>query len=163
MIQDELEYNVTKERLVQLDEFIAYLKSPDVETDPEVHPLLPQIEIQAHESLRYELLKELAEYEGLRDGTSKTIQVKNLSELPTVLVKARIAAGLSQKELAEKLGVEEREVRSFEKSNYKHATLACLCKVGEVLQVKLTGNLEFQSLLENPNATPELATPVTAG
>lgn len=163
ILENVHQVGVTKERIAQLDEYVTYLRSSEFEPDPEVHPLLPAIEAKMLESLRLELLQQIADYENLRNGEPKSIQVNNLDELPTVLLKARIAAGLSQKELAEKLSLDVSEIKSFEDSNYGHASLACLSKVSEVLQVKFSGNLEFPSVLEQANATPESAKPVAVG
>lgn len=51
-----------------------------------------------------DLRAELAEYEQLHSGAQSTFDAATLEELATVLVKARIARGWTQRQLAEALG-----------------------------------------------------------
>ena len=51
------------------------------------------------------LESELAEYDSLKAGNCELVEVQSLTELPETLIKARIAAGLSQRELANRLGL----------------------------------------------------------
>jgi transcriptional regulator with XRE-family HTH domain len=57
------------------------------------------------------------------------------------LVKARIARGWTQKQLAAALGVSEQMVQKDEAGNYKRAGVARLAEVGDVLGYRLTGRL----------------------
>jgi ribosome-binding protein aMBF1 (putative translation factor) len=52
-----------------------------------------------------DLQRELKEYETLRSGKRKVVTLGSLEELPKTLIQARIAAGLSQEDLAAKLGL----------------------------------------------------------
>lgn len=55
-----------------------------------------------------DLQAELEEYEQLRSGRVSTFEGLALADLATLLVKARIARGWSQRQLAERLGVAEQ-------------------------------------------------------
>ena len=46
-----------------------------------------------------------------------------VAELPTVLIKARIAQGLSQKDLAERIGLKEQQIQRYEATDYASASL----------------------------------------
>lgn len=86
---------------------------------------------------------EIAEYEALRAGVVGEIAVAGLGDLPAALVKARIAAGLTQRQLAERLGVAEQAVQRDEAGGYARATLDRLQRVAEALGVELEGTARF--------------------
>ena len=64
--------------------------------------------------------------------------------LPDLLVKARIVEGLTQRQLAERLGVAEEAVQRDEAGGYARAGLDRLARVAAALGVRLrlTGHLE---------------------
>jgi HTH-type transcriptional regulator / antitoxin HipB len=41
-----------------------------------------------------------------------------IEDLPTTLIKARIASGLTQKDLAERIGVQEQQIQRYEANHY---------------------------------------------
>jgi transcriptional regulator with XRE-family HTH domain len=69
--------------------------------------------------------------------------VYSLAELPSVLIKARVARGLSHKKLAEKLGVSEKQVQRDEANDYRTAGLNRLIRLAEVLAVRLEVKAEL--------------------
>jgi Helix-turn-helix len=46
----------------------------------------------------------------------------SLNDLPTTLIKARISAGMTQKELAEKIGIREQQIQRYEANHYNSAS-----------------------------------------
>lgn len=70
-----------------------------------MHPLIVKAQREALSSQIADLKEELREYESLKASLFQLDQLKTVAELPTLLIKARIAQGLSQKELAERLGL----------------------------------------------------------
>ncbi len=62
---------------------------------------------------------------------------EGLGALPDLLVKARIAEGLTQRQLAERLGVAEEAVQRDEAGGYARAGLDRLARVAEALGVRL--------------------------
>lgn len=77
------------------------------------------------------LQRELAEYEALRSGRRRGFSLDSFDALPRTLIQARIAAGLSQKELAARLGLKEQQIQRYEASEYASASMA---RVGAVIQ-----------------------------
>jgi HTH-type transcriptional regulator / antitoxin HipB len=51
-----------------------------------------------------------------------TFVLGSLNDLPTTLIKARIAAGLTQKDLADKIGVREQQIQRYEANHYNSAS-----------------------------------------
>jgi DNA-binding transcriptional regulator YiaG len=87
---------------------------------------------------------ELAEYEGLRRGETTALEVADLAALPDALVRARIAAGLTQHALAARLGVSEEQVRKDEAGGYARASLARLAGVLAALGVAYRAPLTLE-------------------
>jgi len=86
---------------------------------------------------------QLREYEALRAGQVAELRIDSLVELPDALVRARIASGLTQRELAERLGMKEQQVQRYEADNYAGASLTRLHEVIRALGVELQAGLEL--------------------
>ncbi|MEO8084165.1 MAG: helix-turn-helix transcriptional regulator [Ardenticatenales bacterium] len=85
------------------------------------------------ESLRHEL----AEYDKLRSGRVRSFAADTLTDLPDLLIQARIARGLTQRELAERLGLKEQQVQRYESTSYASASLARLRAVADALDLSV--------------------------
>ena len=70
----------------------------------------------------------LDEYESLKAGKFHFDSLIMVTELPRALIKARIAQGLSQRELAERLGPKDQQIRRYEATDYFSDNLA---RIGE--------------------------------
>ena len=68
---------------------------------------------------------ELREYESPKAGQFRFDSLKIVAELPHVLIKARIARGLSQKDLAELIGLKEQQIQG--KSEQASVVSGCWC------------------------------------
>ena len=85
------------------------------------------------------LQAEIGEYERLMNcHQNQPIQIKveSLNKLPDALIKARIAAKMSQPELADILGIEAERVRQYEDSDYQCASFIEILEVSTVLGVE---------------------------
>jgi ribosome-binding protein aMBF1 (putative translation factor) len=67
-----------------------------------------------------------AQFEEIRSAGRKPIPVDSLDELLRAIIEARIAAGLSQKELAERLELKEQQIQRYEATDYRSASLTRL-------------------------------------
>lgn len=65
-----------------------------------------------------DLKQEIAEYDRLKSGQITKFPIESLQDLPLVMIKARIAVGMTPKELAEKIGVQEQQIQRYEANNY---------------------------------------------
>jgi DNA-binding XRE family transcriptional regulator len=84
-----------------------------------------------------ELEKELAHYEELRSGDMKELTATSILELGSKLIEARIASGLSQRALAERLGIQEQQIQRYEQDRYSAANLNRLSAIADALHVKI--------------------------
>lgn len=99
---------------------------------------LKQLEIDAVESQAEDLREEIDEYERLRSGTVVTFEASSLADLAILLVKARIARGWTQRQLADALGIAEQQVQRYESTEYRSASLARICDVADALGTTVT-------------------------
>ena len=103
---------------------------------------LKQAEINALKSQIAEIEVELSEYKLLKSGQISFSKTYALEELPHVLVQARIAAGMSQTNLAEKLDMKPQQIQRYEATDYMSASLGRLIEVSRALGVKTSGMFE---------------------
>ena len=65
----------------------------------------------------------LAAYDALRNGHASPVPLQTFDDIPQVLIEGRIARGLSQRELAERIGVKQQQIQRYEATNYESASL----------------------------------------
>ena len=140
ILQNERQYEFTKTQLAGLE--AALLNAQESSSD------LAAIARRAGESgikiLMGDLREQLAEYERLRAGEVKSLTLDEvLSQLPATLVRARIARGWTQRDLARELGTSEQQVQKDEAGAYARAGLDKLGRIAGVLGVSLSGRAKL--------------------
>ena len=132
MIKNERQYKITK---AQADRFSHTLDQLELDSGQEgmLHPLIAKARRDAVRSQLADLEKELAEYEALKKGEFPMDGLNVVAGLPDVLIKARIAQGLTQKELAERMGLKEQQIQKYEASDYASASFARIREVADAL------------------------------
>ena len=143
MIKNERQYRITR---TQAERFAQALRQFEAgESTPEgLHPLLVKAREEALRSQLTDLEEALREYEALKAGTFKFDQLKNITELPKQLIRARIAGGLSQRDLADRLGLKEQQIQRYEASDYASASFARISSVVAALGVDTGDSLVFE-------------------
>jgi transcriptional regulator with XRE-family HTH domain len=81
------------------------------------------------------------EFEGDLDFEAEYILSEVAEKLSTAIRSWRESRGLSQQELAEKLGTQQSRVSKLEDPDYGRYTMSTLAKIAVVLKVKLEVNL----------------------
>jgi ribosome-binding protein aMBF1 (putative translation factor) len=105
------------------------------------------IQRDALKSQYEDLQQEVDEYLSLQAQGHHSMELASLEDLPDALIKARIAAGLTQRQLAEKLGIKEQQLQRYEANGYSGASLARLQRVLDALGVKVRKKLVVQRFL----------------
>jgi DNA-binding XRE family transcriptional regulator len=134
MIKNERQYRITRAQAERFEQALAAL-TQQAATDDRIHPLLRQAEIDAVRSQLGDLRAELAEFDVLRSGDRPIPAVSGLVDLPRVLIQRRIAAGLTQKELARRLGLREQQIQRYEATGYASASLSRIIEVARALEM----------------------------
>jgi ribosome-binding protein aMBF1 (putative translation factor) len=137
MIKNERQYRITKSAAEQFELALAELpKGSDQNREPNSQ-LWEELEKNALQSQLDTLHREIEEYELLQSGQEPMLELQSLDELPKSLIRARIAAGLTQKELAARLGLPEQQVQRYEATEYASANLTRVLEVTHALGMKV--------------------------
>lgn len=134
MIQNERQYKITQTKLREFEQELAALDPKN----PNIHPRQMIGWTNSLNLIIGELKQEIAEYEQLKSGKVVTFALNSIEELPTTLIKARIAAGLTQKDLAEKIGVQEQQIQRYEANHYGSASFDRLRLIANALNIEMT-------------------------
>ena len=137
MIYSDKQYSVSADELAKLKQALAAAEGRQSDK-----PWLKKAESDALRSQIADIEAELAEYDLLKSGQVSFSKSYALEELPRVLVQARIAAGMSQTSLAEKLDMKPQQVQRYEATDYMGASFARLIEVSRALGVKSSGTFE---------------------
>jgi ribosome-binding protein aMBF1 (putative translation factor) len=135
VIKNERQYRITK---AQAKKFAAAIgEHRESQPNPSVHPLLVKAQEDAMRSELEALEAQIAEYEVLKSGNKKALRIHSLADLPKALIQARIASGLSQKQLASRLGLAEQQVQQYEANEFASTSFSRLQEIARALHVSL--------------------------
>jgi len=148
MIKNERQYRITKS---QADKFAKALAGyrRDLSLDSDLHPILRKAQEDALESQLSDLESQLHEYDSLKAGNFSFDELKSISDLPKTMVRARIARGWSQRDLADALNLKEQQIQRYEATDYASASLS---RIGEVIGA-LGGRLDEELLPSDERRT----------
>jgi HTH-type transcriptional regulator/antitoxin HigA len=145
VITNEVARRATEAHLGRFQQALANLEAQHPETR---RSKLARLQIDGVRAQATDLQAELDEYDHLRSWAVSTLEADSLEELATLLIKARIARGWSQRRLAEQLGIAEQQIQRYESTGYRSASLARICDVTTALGVTVSERLS----LPGPNA-----------
>lgn len=133
MIRTDQEHRLARERLEQESERLSAHRSnlrrqglKTAEVRRAMEPL---------ESFHLQLVEEVESYERLQRG--EVDPIVNLDRFGRMLIGLRIAQGVSQRELAERLGVHESQVSRDERNEYHGASLERANRVLDALEAEV--------------------------
>ncbi|HAX77905.1 MAG TPA: DNA-binding protein [Cyanobacteria bacterium UBA11372] len=138
MIKNDQQYKFTQHLAERFQKSIAAMDRDEErkKNDPDGWELLRSAS-QCHLD---KLQAEIAEYEMLISHDSHTpivLELDNLYYLPQILIKARIAAKLSEKELGALTGLTEEQIKSYEHNDYENASYVHVGFVMDALDIKI--------------------------
>ena len=136
MIKNERQYKITKAQAARFSNALDSLRQRP-RNDDSLHPLIAKAQEDALSSQLADLERDLREYEALKAGEFQLDSLKVVADLPSILIKARIAQGLSQKELAERIGLKEQQIQRYEATDYASANLARIKEVASAFGVEI--------------------------
>jgi HTH-type transcriptional regulator / antitoxin HipB len=134
MIQNERQYKITQTKLRDLEQDLLVLEA----SESELHPRKILARKNSLNILITELQQEITEYDRLKSGKVTKFPIDSLKDLPVVMIKARIAVGMTQKQLAEKIGVQEQQIQRYEANNYHAVGFDRLQEVMSALDVTVS-------------------------
>jgi len=134
MIFSDKQHVVSRAQVSKLKAALLAIEKSDT-----IEDWAKQAEADAIKSQISEIESEIIEYELLKSGRLAFSKTYTLEDLPRVLVQARIASGLSQTDLATKLGMKPQQIQRYEATHYMGANLSRLIEVSRTLGVKNSG------------------------
>lgn len=141
MIKNEREYRITRSQASAFRKAIAVLKAEVGGDDNE--KLAKQIQESALQSQLEELDEAVSQYEALLERKPLSIEANSIEELPEALIKARIASGLTQADLARQLSIPEQQIQRYEATDFSGASLKRISEVAGALKVKIQPYIFF--------------------
>jgi transcriptional regulator with XRE-family HTH domain len=136
MIKNERQYKITKAQAEKFEQALARLAHTP-QSDAGGNQLLREMEEEALRSQLADLREELEEYEALRSGARPVLTIESFDEFPRALIKARIGAGISQRELADRLSLKEQQIQRYEETEYASASIERVKEVIKALGVRV--------------------------
>jgi transcriptional regulator with XRE-family HTH domain len=97
-----------------------------------------------------QVTKQMKEYVSLQTGRTLPPDLSDTIQLPANLIRARIAAGWSPNQLAERLDVVASQVYRWESTLYKGASLSVVLKIAEILNGALKQQERPATMLGQP-------------
>jgi HTH-type transcriptional regulator / antitoxin HigA len=142
MITNERQYKISTS---QADRFASALKEFD---EPALiaqglDPMIVQAQRDGLTSQLEVLRAEIKHYERLKSGKVKQLSATDVSDIGAKLIEARIAQGLSQKQLAERLGMKEQQIQRYEQERYEAASLARIAEIAGALDIDVRFDLRL--------------------
>ena len=139
MITNVTEYKEAVKRRdaekTQIEEYRKQLKDQNISEE------MVAKAIQPYESFRLQLVEEIDDYERIKRGVINDIY--NLAAIGQRLIGIRIFLGLSQRELAQKLGVHETQISRDERNEYHGITAAQVQEILSALGVNMKSSFEI--------------------
>ncbi len=142
MITNDRQFRITNSQLQKLE---AAARNFDIKaaTKRTGSRVLAEAELAALASQVSELNAELEDYKRLKSGAITKLEAKSLLDLSVLLIRARIAQGLSQQQLGDRLGLKEQQIQRYEAGSYASASLRRLAEVADALDLNVSEVAEF--------------------
>jgi transcriptional regulator with XRE-family HTH domain len=137
---------ITNERQLQIarrdiERFQAALNGDMSEAG--IDPIILQAQREAAEFQIRELQAQVDDYIKLRSGKVREFRIASLSELPNALISCRIASGMTQRELADRLSLKEQQIQRYEMQSYQGASFSRIADIADAVGIELPGELRL--------------------
>ena len=129
MIRNERQYIITKAQIKKFRKTLGEFNKQK----SNAHQMLVKAQKEAMESELAVLENQVKEYEKLRSGKYKVLKGSSINDLPIEMIRARIALGLTQKQLAERVGLKEQQIQRYEETDYASASFSRLQEIIKAL------------------------------
>ena len=141
MITNERQYAIAKAEL-QSFKRAADAQQPEALVEG-VDPRIGEAMVGALASQAETLRDEIQKYEDLRGGRITQRELRSLRDLPIALIEARIVAGLTQKQLGERLDIKAQQIQRWEANSYSGVGVERLQEVADALGMEVTETVRY--------------------
>jgi HTH-type transcriptional regulator/antitoxin HigA len=141
VITNERQYRITKTQVDRFRDALRDFNEEDLAKQGLDRKIIAA-QRAALEGQLSELENQITDYDHLRSGRVTRLVPAGLSDIGQKLIEARITKGLSQKMLAERLGMKEQQIQRYEQERYLTANLTRVAEVADALQLDLFAYFE---------------------
>lgn len=145
MITNERQYAITQSELQRFEN--AAGEQQEQAPTPGVDPRIGEAMVDSLKGQAETLRDEIKRYEDLRDGRIGQRELGSLRDFPTALIEARIVAGLTQKQLGERLEVKEQQIQRWEANRYSGVGVERLQEVADALGMEVKETVSYAAAL----------------
>jgi len=141
MILNERQLRIASSQLNKLAEAM--------DSQTQQHPVpdwVREAQTAAIKSQIEELEQAIREYQLLKSGKRVVSAVSDLGHLALTLIRARIAKGMTQGDLADRIGLNEQQIQRYEASKYAGASLTRLAAVAKELGIRIQDTWQSNEL-----------------
>lgn len=141
MIRTQRQYGITSTRLEEMERGV---REYERRGGRDLEPGMRQLTIDSMRALCDEWREDLAAYDALSQGPgNREFALQRFEELPDTLVRARVAAGLSQRQLAERLGLKPQQIQRYEATSYRGVAWETAARIAAALGLQIEGTLRL--------------------
>jgi len=141
MIKNERQYKITRAKADEVRVAISELDHAPLSAGVSLG--MRELQVEALVGTLGDLEGELADFDALHDAT--LIEATGIGEFPTALIRARIARGLTQRDLADRLGIAEQSIQRYEAGDYAGVSFARLVEIADALEVTVHYDVRLAS------------------
>jgi HTH-type transcriptional regulator / antitoxin HigA len=149
MITNERQYKITKGEVSRFKTALQEFNEIDL-VKQGVDPIIITAQRSSLEQQLKDLEDQILKYEALRSGRVKRLFPASIADIGHTLIEARIAQSLSQRALAERLGMKEQQIQRYEQERYLTANLNRVAEVADALHLDLVAffDSKFDTVLD---------------
>jgi ribosome-binding protein aMBF1 (putative translation factor) len=141
VITNERQYAITQSELQRFEK--AAVEQQEQDSAPDIDPRIGEAMVDSLKGQAETLRDEIKRYEDLRDGRIGQRELGSLRDFPTALIEARIVAGLTQRQLGERLGVKEQQIQRWEANLYSSVGVERLQEVADALGMEVRETVSY--------------------
>ncbi len=131
MIKNERQYRIAKANLEKWLKTLCQIKNGEL---PDTPKWVATEQLKSVKEQIRQLQSELKEYDDIASGAKKLPSPSVVNDLPSLLVSWRIARHLTQKQLAERAGINENLLQKYESENYGCVSYNTIAHIARILQ-----------------------------
>lgn len=132
MIKNDRQYQVSCKNLADFRASLVLLEERGAGDSPK---WLYEEQLKTVKGEIARLEKLILDFENLKVGKVILPALSSaVQHVPDLLIKYRIAKHLTQRELAQILGLHEQQIQKYESTNYGAASLDTICRIADVLE-----------------------------
>ena len=132
MIKNEVQYKLTKTSAEGFEKKLNWLRA-NPEARGDLDPIIARAEEEALESMIDELNEELQDYNRTKAGHVDMEVLYGIDKISGTLISARIAKGLTQRQLASMVGLKEQQIQRYEARDYANVDLSRVQEIARAL------------------------------